>query len=130
MNRLDYHKDLPFDKICKRFPQADVISITYFCHDPRLSDHDKQNALKGVEERYTEMIARDLEEADLTEQKDEICAKYRDLMTAQLERALANRLVESYAGESFNGSKRYALKKEKGNTVFVIYSDHEELFLP
>ena len=38
---------------------------------------------------------------------------------------LANRIVENYVGADYNDEARYALKTEKGNTVFVIYSTNE-----
>jgi len=43
--------------------------------------------------------------------------------------SLANRLVDTYAGEDYNDSARYALKSEKGNTVFVIYSTEDNVKL-
>ena len=39
---------------------------------------------------------------------------------------LANRLIKTYAGEDYNDRARFALKSEKGETVFVIYSTSDD----
>ena len=39
---------------------------------------------------------------------------------------LAKRVIDNYEGENYNDGARYALKSEKGSTVFVIYSTTED----